>query len=216
MNRPVVVSLLFAALALAPGLGAQPVREAPARAPAAEPGAEDLIAPPLPIRPRELEARVAALTRIAEQTGECYTDHGERAEHLASRSCGRWYAALVRGGTAAAFAVGEVLILPAIQGNYGTRVRFSSGEVQRGPRLVQVLAATGSLEAASFMLRYLADTVRDSPEDFSAVDAEILRQLPQLTGYDVAPVGSWETGRETREARREVTSRWIRWLNDHQ
>jgi len=51
---------------------------------------------------------VAALTRLVERTVDCYAGPFERVEHQPAPRCGRWYAALLRGGDAAAYAIGEV------------------------------------------------------------------------------------------------------------
>jgi len=203
------------ALALAaPIASAQVVTDTPARAPAA-PESDALEAPALPEAPAALRARVAALTRVVERTEECYAYHGERVEHSPDPRCAQWYGALMRGGEAAAYAIGEVLNRPNTE-DTTARIHGNMGSDQRGPRLVQILAATRSRAAAPFLLRYLAaDAV--SENDFDTTDEEVLRQLPRVAGYDAHPIAPWERNVfDQPEARREVARRWLRWWRSHQ
>ena len=218
MVRPRTIALALALTAAAPLAAAQVVTDAPARAPdptPAAPESDEVEAPALPEPPAALASRVAALTRVAERTEECYAYHGERVEHQPDPRCGQWYAALLRGGDAAAYAIGEVLNRPAVEEAAG-RVRGNMGSDQRGPRLVQVLVATRSRVAAPFLVRLLAD---DAAGDggFDETDVEALRQLPRVAGYDAHPVAPWERGVfEQPEARREAARRWNRWWRSHQ
>lgn len=198
---------------------AQPVVEVSARSAEAAPDTteaeEDLTPPELPQPPAALARRVAALTRIVEQTEGCYSYQGERNEHEPDPRCGQWYAALLRGGDAAAYAIGEVLNRPPSAHSVGY-VHNNAGSEQRGPRLVQILAATGSSVGPAFLLRYVVDEV-DSEAGFDETSMESLRQLARLANYDAHPVAPWEQeAYRTPEVRREAARRWIRWWQRHQ
>jgi hypothetical protein len=209
--------LALALTVVAPVVSAQVVTDTPGRAPDAPsaPEADELTIARLPEAPASLQGRVAALTRIVERTEECYAYHGERVEHSPDPRCAQWYAALTRGGEAAAYAIGEVLNRPNADESVA-RVHGNMGSEQRGPRLVQILMATRSNVVAPFLLAYLANDV-DADGGFDDTDAEVLRQLPRLAGYDAHPVAPWESGVFAQtEARREVTRRWIRWWRSHQ
>lgn len=217
MVRTRTFCLALALTAAAPFASAQVVTDTPARAPDPTPAPESdaLEAPALPEPPPALRARVAALTRVAERTEECYSYHGERVEHQPDPRCAQWYGALVRGGEAAAYAIGEVLNRPNIEDSTA-RVHGNMGSEQRGPRLVQILVATRSRAAPAFLLSYLAvDAV--SEDGFDTTDEEVLRQLPRVAGYDAHPVAPWERGVfDQPEARREVARHWLRWWRSHQ
>lgn len=215
--RTISAALALCAATIAPAARAQTVAEhnnpapteAPA-APAAEPGVLD--APPLPAVPDALAARVQAMARIVQETTECFTDHGERSEHIADPRCGSWYASLQRGGSAAAHAIGQALVRPARAVH---SVEDGSSEFERGPRLVQVLAATGAPEAVPYMLQHLAASTRAN-RSFSPIDEEILRQLARLSGDDPMPIAPWERGAYAGDdVRRRATAAWIRWWRDH-
>ena len=151
------IRTIFLALALAPGAAlAQPVIAAERRPePPAGPAAEALPAVEVPDPPAALRERVAALGAVVAQTAACYTSEEERAEHAADPRCGRWYASLLRGGDAAAYAIGEALVPPRVDGPERL-MPLSAWTYQRGPRLAQVLAGTGSPLAPLFLVRYVA------------------------------------------------------------
>ncbi|MFO0608211.1 MAG: hypothetical protein U0324_33910 [Polyangiales bacterium] len=207
------IALALALSLCPPAALAQVVTAVPVRAPDPAPAApepDELTAPELPTPPAALARRVAALTRVVEQTEECYSYHGERIEHSPDARCAGWYASLARGGDAAAYAIGEVLNRPAVEESVG-RVRATMGNDQRGPRLVQVLAATRSPVAAPFLLRYVADGA-GAEGGFDEAAEESLRQLARLAGYDAHPVAPWESSvYDQPEPRQEAARRWLRW-----
>lgn len=202
-----------------PVAGAQVVAEHPARtvAPPAAPlrveDADSLEAPPAPEVPDDLRDRVASMARVVEDTAECFTYHGERVEHIADRRCGSWYATLQRGGPAAAHAIGRALTATraGTPGDDGFE-----GEEQRGPRLVQVLAATGAPEAVPYLLRHLASAAQRHRSLWDT-DREVLRQLARLAGDDPAPVAPWESDPYSgTESRRHSAAAWLRWWREHE
>ncbi|MFO0644752.1 MAG: hypothetical protein U0326_00785 [Polyangiales bacterium] len=216
--RTIASALALCAAVIAPAARAQTVAEHDNRAPAepaapvanAEPG--ELDAPPVPAVPEALQARVDALASVVESTEECFTYHGERSEHIADPACGRWYASLQRGGSAAAHAIGLALMRPE-----GAEHNLMSvdGSEQRGPRLMQVLAATRAPEAVPYMLNHLADVARRDTQ-FWELEREILRQLGRVAGDDPMPVAPWERNAlNTADARRRVVTSWIRWWRAH-
>ncbi len=219
--RTIASALALCAATIAPAARAQTVAEHDNRAPAepavpaapvapTEPGEFD--APPIPAVPEALQARVAELARIVDSTEECFTYRGERSEHIADANCGRWYASLQRGGSAAAHAIGIALMRPE---GAEHNLMGADGSEQRGPRLMQVLVATRAPEAVPYMLNHLADAARrDAP--FWDLDAEVLRQLVRLAGDDPTPVAPWERdAMRFADARRRVVSSWIRWWRSH-
>jgi len=219
MFRYRTIGLSIACFLLSLPVLAQPVTDAPARTSvtAASPSEEELLPPELPQPPAALARRVAALTRVAEQTEECYSYQGERNEHTPDPRCDEWYATLMRGGDAAAYAIGEVL--NRSNASHGGAVGYVRGNIaaeQRGPRLVQILAATGAAVAPVFLVRYVADTAI-SEDVFDETSTESLRQLARLAGHDAHPVAPWERGAyRTPEVRRDAARSWIRWWNRHQ
>ena len=186
------LALSLALSAMAPGAQAQIVAETPSPtpspAPPTAPVAVEATMPEAPVVPPALAARVTALARVADDTVECFTEHGERTEHIADRRCGQWYAQLARGGAATAHAIGSIMERPPSEAN---PLRDGEGEYRTGPRLVQLLAATGAPEAIPYMLRYLAGAARHR-YDWSESSNEMFRQLARLAGEDAAPLAPWQ------------------------
>ena len=215
--RTIAAAIALCVATIAPAVNAQTVAEhqnpsapsAPA-APVAEPG--ELDAPPLPAVPDALASRVRDMADIVNETEECFTERGERSEHIADPRCGRWYASLQRGGVAAAHAIGQALVRPSGEEH---SIDGGSSEYERGPRLVQVLAATGAPVAVPYMLQHLTASARAN-RAFPPADEEILRQLVRLSGDDPVPVAPWERGAYAGDdARRRVAAAWVRWWRDH-
>lgn len=181
------LALSLALTAMTPFARAQIVAETPSPTAPAPPAAVVATVPEAPVVPPALAARVTALARVADDTVECFTERGERTEHIADRRCGQWYAQLARGGPATAHAIGSIMERPPSEPN---PLRDGEGEYRTGPRLVQLLATTRAPEAIPYMLRYLAGAARHR-HDWSESSNEMFRQLARLAGEDAAPLAPW-------------------------
>lgn len=212
-------TLALCAASIAPAARAQTVAERAPSAPVAEPAEraaepDELDPPVVPEASEELRARVATLAGVVAQTEECFTNTSVRALHMADARCGSWYATLLRGGSASARAIGA--LLERAGGTRENPLPLGEGEDQRGPRLVQVLVATGAPEAAPYMLRLLSDA-RRKHERVTDTEHEVLRQLPRVTGDDPMPVAPWERGAlGDDEVALRVTVAWLRWWRAHE
>jgi hypothetical protein len=213
MIRPTLTTLALAVFVAAPTVSAQVVQDVPITV--SDVRVDERLRPAAPVVSPALQARVHALRRIAEKTSECYSS-GERVEHTADPRCGRWYAALRQGGVAGVIAMGEALTANEAEVEGHEILRNSEGQYETGPRLVQVLAATRHPEAVTYMVRYLVDSLTLHGEEFGSVDEEIFRQLPRIAGYDVYPVGPWDSEALTQvEVRRAAVTAWSEWLRNH-
>jgi hypothetical protein len=220
--RTIAAALALCAASITPAAMAQTVAEHDNRAPEApvaraaeEPDA--LATPPLPEMPEALRPRVTAMARIVSETSECFTDRGERSEHIADRRCPSWFAALQRGGPAAAHAIGLALVRPpgpSTSDEDGDNYNYEMSE-EPARRLVQVLVATRAPEATPYLLRRLVDVVQRNGS-FSIIEEEVLRQFVRISGDDPMPIAPWERDAlRSANARHRVTLAWSRWFRDH-
>lgn len=206
------LALSLALSAMTPCAGAQIVAETPSPPSPAAPAAVAARVPEAPVVPPALAARVTALARVADDTVECFTERGERTEHIADRRCGQWYAQLARGGAATAHAIGSIMERPPSEAN---PLRDSEGEYRTGPRLVQVLAATRAPEAIPYMLRYLAGAARRR-YDWSEAAKEMFRQLARLAGEDAAPLAPWRPDdADVASVQEHRVDAWLTWWAAH-
>lgn len=180
--------------------------------------AEALVAPARPEVPAALEAEVARLRTVVRATSECYTADG-RMEHEADPACPRWYAQLSRGGAAGVFAIATLL-----EGDATSRdeepdtLRTFIAEEQRGPRLMQIMAASQRPEAVPLVLRFVVGGLAD-PEARYVTDSEgaAWQSLEQLTGNNPAPRAPWQTRPSATLSSQAYTARaWLRWYRLHQ
>jgi len=167
----------------------------------------------LPVPPSDLAPRVEHLREIAVNTLECYTEHEERAEHVADRRCPRWFRELEHGGVASAYAIGGLLAEPHDDDAHGEiAIEDSGGDWDTGPRLVRLLASTNEPVAVTFLVAFMARMERAERPHHELVRA-VAEVLPRITGNDISPVAPWEPVPWARggEVWPVVTRDWIGW-----
>jgi len=216
------LALASALVLAAASASAQPVVDRALRAPSAElapapvPAAEAALAlPDLPAVPPELAARVTSLRAVVDETRECFTFHGERDEHIADRRCPGWFAALNRGGAAAAHAIGAALE----QDFRGAEVDYENvgnGAWLVRPRILRLLTANGGPVATTYLVRYVARALAVEHGLESETSRAAFATLASLAGEDLTRVAPWEDS-EVYSARGRMTAavqRWLRWHRD--
>jgi hypothetical protein len=216
------LALASALVLVASSAVAQPVVDRALRAPSAEvapapvPAAEAALAlPDLPAVPPELAARVTSLRAVVDETRECFTFHGERDEHIADRRCPGWFAALNRGGAAAAHAIGAALE----QDFRGAEVDYENvgnGAWLVRPRILRLLTANGGPVATTYLVRYVARALAVEHGLESETSRAAFATLASLAGEDLTRVAPWEDS-EVYSDRGRMTAavqRWLRWHRD--
>jgi hypothetical protein len=216
------LALASALVLAAASASAQPVVDRALRAPSAElapapvPAAEAPLAlPDLPAVPPELAARVTSLRAVVDETRECFTFPGVRDEHIADRRCPGWFAALNRGGAAAAHAIGAALE----QDFRGAEVDYENvgnGAGQVRPRILRLLTANGGPVATTYLLRYVARALAVDHGLGSETSRAAFATLASLAGEDLTRVAPWEGSQVYRDRERMTAAvqRWLRWHRD--
>ena len=216
------LALASALVLAAASASAQPVVDRAFRPPSAEvapapvPAAEAALAlPELPVVPPELAARVTSLRAVVDETRECFTYRGERDEHIADRRCPGWFAALNRGGAAAAHAIGAALE----QDFRGAEVDYENvgnGAWLVRPRILRLLTANGGPVATTYLLRYVGRALAVEHGLESETSRAAFATLAGLAGEDLTRVAPWEDS-EVYSDRARMTAavqRWLRWHRD--
>ncbi len=199
---------------------AQPVVDRAQRAPSPEVtfAVEDapLPTPALPTVPPSLLSQVSALGLVVTNTQECFTEHGERSEHIAEPGCPGRFAAIQRGGVAGAHAIGAMLDRD-FQGTGIDYANVGDGEWIVRPRLIRLMTAAGGSVAATYLVRYVSRALDTGPTLDTQTAVAALATLATLAGEDLTRVGPWE---DREVAHRDVArmtaavQRWLRWHRD--